>query len=113
MANKYMKRCSTSLGKCKLEPQHNAVRTCVLSHFSRVQLFATLWTIALQGPLSMGFSRPEHWSGFPCPPPRDLLDPGIQPVSPVTPALQADYLPLSHHASPVQCHRIQIRTAQL
>lgn len=55
MANKYMKRCSTSLGKCKLKPQHNAIWTCVLSHFSRVNS-ATLWTIASRVPLSMGFS---------------------------------------------------------
>jgi len=38
----------------------------------------------------MGFSRQEYWSGFPCPPPRDLPNPGIEPMSP---ALQADSLP--------------------
>ena len=52
---------------------------CVLSHSSCVQLFAT------QAPLSMGFSRQEYWSGLPSPhpaaPSRDLLDPGIKPVS--------------------------------
>ena len=41
---------------------------CVLSRFSHVQLFATLWTIAHQAPLCMGFSRQEYWSGLPCPP---------------------------------------------
>ena len=40
---------------------------CMLSCFSRVQLFATLWTVACQAPLSMGFSRQESWSGLPCP----------------------------------------------
>ena len=45
---------------------------------SRVLLFVTLWTIACQAPLSMEFSRQEFWSGFPCPPPGDLPDPGIQ-----------------------------------
>ena len=45
---------------------------CVRNH---VQLFATLWTVAHQTPLSMGFSRQEYWSGLPFPPPRDLLDP--------------------------------------
>ena len=49
---------------------------CVVSHFSRVQLSATLWTIAHQAPLSMGFSRQEYWSELPCPPPGDLPDPG-------------------------------------
>ena len=73
---------------------------CVLSHFSRVRLFATPWTVARQAPLSMGFSRPEYWSGLPCPPPGDLPDSGMEPVSPVAPALHADSLPLSHRGSP-------------
>ena len=47
----------------------------------------TLWTVACQAPLSMGFSRQQYWSGLPFPPPGDLPDPGIEPVSPV---LQAD-----------------------
>ena len=63
----------------------------MLSHFSRVQLFLTLWTVASQAPLSMGFSRQEYWSGLPCPPPGDLPNPGIDPESP---ALQADSLHL-------------------
>ena len=45
---------------------------CVLSHFSHVQLFATLWTVAHQAPLSMGFSRQEYWSGLPFRLPGDL-----------------------------------------
>ena len=55
---------------------------CVLSCFSRVRLFATLWTIACQAPLSMGFSRQKSWSELPFPPPGDLPDPGIEPTSP-------------------------------
>ena len=51
---------------------------------------ATPWTVAHQAPLSMGFSRQEYWSGWPCPPPGDLPDPGMEPRSP---ALQADSLP--------------------
>ena len=46
-----------------------------------VQLFATLWTIAFWAPLSLGFSRQEYRSGLSCPPPGDLPDPGIKPVS--------------------------------
>ena len=42
---------------------------CMLVHFSRVQLFVTLWTIAHQSPLSMGFSRQEYWRRLSCPPP--------------------------------------------
>ena len=53
----------------------------LLSHFSHVQLFATLWTTAHQAPLSMGFSRQEYWSGLPFPPPGDLLDLGMEPMS--------------------------------
>ena len=53
---------------------------CVHEHacvLSCVRLFATPWTVAHQDPLSMGFSRQEHWSGLPCPPPGDLPHPGI------------------------------------
>ena len=53
----------------------------MLSRFSHVQLFATLWTIACQAPLSMGFFRQEYWSGLPCPSPGDLPTPGMEPTS--------------------------------
>ena len=58
----------------------------MLSHFSRIRLFVTLWTVACQAPLSMGFSRQEYWSGLPFPSPGDLPDPGIKPRSPELPA---------------------------
>ena len=51
--------------------------------------FVQNWTIAHQGPLSMGFPRQEYWSGLPLPSPGDLPDPGTEPKSPV---LQADSL---------------------
>ena len=54
---------------------------CVLSRFDHVQLFPTLWTVAHPSPLTMGFPRQEYWSGFPCPPPGDLPDPGIELMS--------------------------------
>ena len=60
---------------------------CMLSLFSHVQLFATPWSVALQTPLSVGFSRQEYWSGLPCPPPGDLPDSGIEPMSLMPPAL--------------------------
>ena len=56
---------------------------------SRVRLFETLWTVAHQGPPSMGFSGQEYWSGLPFPSPGDLSNPGIEPRSP---ALQVDAL---------------------
>ena len=62
----------------------------MLSHFSRIQLFSTLWTAAHQASLSIRFSRQEYWSGFPCPPLEDLPEPGIKPTFP---ALQEDSLP--------------------
>ena len=66
------------------------LQTCVLSRFSHVQLFATLWTVAHQAPLSVYFSRREYWSGLPFPSPGDLPNPGIEARSPM---LQADSLP--------------------
>ena len=71
----------------------------VLSHFSCIRLFATPWTTARQAPLSKRFPREEYWSGLPCPPPGDLRNPGIEHSSPVSPALQADSLLLSHRGS--------------
>ena len=66
--------------------------SCMPSHFSHVQLFVTLWTIACQAPLSTGFNRQEYWSGLTCPSPEDLPDQGIEPASLVSPTLQADSL---------------------
>ena len=61
-----------------------------------------MWPYGLwptQAPLSEGFSEQEHWSGLPCPPPRGLPDPGIEPVSPAIPELQADSLSPSPRGS--------------
>ena len=51
----------------------------IVKLLSRVRLFATLWTIALQAPLPMRFSRQEHWSGWPQPPQRIFLTQGANP----------------------------------
>ena len=64
---------------------------CMLSRFSRVQLFLTSWK-ACQGPLSLGFSRQENWSGLPCPSPDDCPDPGREHTILASPALQAGSL---------------------
>ena len=58
---------------------------------SRVQLFATPWTVARQAPLSMGSFRQEYWSGLLFPPPGDLPDPGMIPAFPVTSALAGGF----------------------
>ena len=74
---KYVRRC------------YNGEKQVKVKSLSRVQLFATPWTVTYQAPLSIVFSRQEYWSGLPFPSPRDLPDPGIEPGSP---ALQADAL---------------------
>ena len=73
----------------------NCLCACVLIHFSRVRLFATPWTVALQAPPTVGFSRQEHWSGLPCPPPGHLSDPGIEPPSLMSPALAGGFFATS------------------
>ena len=94
---------------CLIYPRHGAqgasnvgtlMHTCRPSSFSRVQLFATLWTVACQAALSMGFSRQKYWSGLPA------LFQGILPTQGSNPRLlhllhwQADSLPLCHLGSP-------------
>ena len=68
---------------------------CMLSHLSQGRLFATLWTVAHQAPLSIGFSRQEYWSGFPSPLRGDLPDPGIQAESLMSPTLTSGFFTTS------------------
>ena len=75
------------------------MHACVISHFRHVRLFATLWSIACQAPLSMGFSRQEQWSGSLCPPLGDLPDPRIRPCLLVS---HADCLPAEPLRKPVK-----------
>ena len=84
-------------------PSYPFMCCAVLSHFSRVWLFSTLWTVAHQTPLSMGFFRQEYWSGLPFPPPGDLPDPRIEPTSPepTSPVLQVDSLPIEPSGKPL------------
>ena len=90
---------------------------CVLGRFSRVWLFATLWTVACQAPLSMGFFRQEYWSGLPFLPSRDLiLHSGIEPASLVFPELAVRFFTTSSTwdapslslTSPELCHYPQL-----
>ena len=74
----------------------------VLNRFSRVHLFVTPCTVVRQALLSLGFSRQEYGSGLAFPSPGDLPVPGIKLLSPASPALQADSLPLSHGGSPTR-----------
>ena len=80
----------------------NFCAQCMLSHFSRVQLCETLWTVVCQAPLSMAFSRQEYWIGLPCPPPGDLPYPGIKlTISYVSCIGRQIPYHLSHQESPV------------
>ena len=63
----------------------------MLSRLSYVRLSVTLWTVACQAPLSMGFSRQEYWSGLPCPPSGNLPHPGTEPISLTSPALAGGF----------------------
>ena len=58
--------------------------------FAENQIVSHLWTIVCHTPLSMGFSKQEQWSRLPCPPPGNLPDPGIEPVSLMSPALSGE-----------------------
>ena len=60
-----------------------------------VLLFATLWTVALQVPLSMGFSRQAHWSGMPCSSSGVLPDPRIESGSLMSPVLASEFFTTS------------------
>ena len=72
---------------------------------NRVLLFRTPWTIAHQAPLSMGLSQQEYWSGLPFPTPGTLPNPGIEPTSPVSPALAGGWI-LYHLGTPYIIHTI-------
>ena len=73
----------------------------MLPLFRQVRLFVTLWTIACQAPLSLGFFRQEYWRGLPSPPPGDLPNPGIEPMSLTSPALAAVSLTLASPEKPI------------
>ena len=76
----------------------------MLNRFSCVQLFVTLWTVAHQAPLSLGFSRREYWNESPSCPPGNLSVPGIKPASLCLLHWQADSLPLAPPEKPsAQC----------
>ena len=65
----------------------HSLTLCILSCFSHVWLFVTPWTVALQIPLSMWFSKQDYWSGLPFPSPGDLPDPEMEPAPLASPAL--------------------------
>ena len=80
------------------------MHVCMLSHFSQVWLFVSPGTVACQVPLSMEFSRQEHWSVLPSPFPRGPSQARDRTASYVFPALQVDSLPLLPPGSPHTQH---------
>ena len=111
----YLSTCSLSFPPLRNNPlRHlrelrkvfNSLKACVraymLSHFSHIQLFATPWTVAHQAPLSMGFSRPEYWSGLPCLSPGDLPNPGIESTSLCLWHQQVGFIPLAPSGKPLR-----------
>ena len=65
----------------KCAPQINCISTVGVCMLCRVWVFETLWTVARQAPLSIGFSRQEYWSELLCPPPGDFPNPGMGPAA--------------------------------
>ena len=76
----------------------------MLSYFSCVPLFVTLWTVAHQAPPSVGFSRQEYESGLPCPPPGDLPDPEIECASLMSLGVRRQVLCHQHHLGSPENH---------
>ena len=81
---------------------HVRHRACLLSHFGRVRLFATPWTVTCQAPLSMEFSRQEYWGGLPCPPPGGSSQPKDQACVSRLPRCQVGSLPLAPLGKPIR-----------
>ena len=73
----------------------------------RVRPFATLCTVALQVPLSMGFPRREYWSGLPFPPVGDLPDPGVKAMSPAALALAGSFFTTEPPGKPYLCPQLK------
>ena len=71
------------------------LKVCVRAKWLQSQFFVTLWTVAHQAPLSMGFSRQEFWSGLPCPPPVDLPHTRTEPKFLISPALAGGFFTTS------------------
>ena len=83
--------------------------SCLLSHFSHVQLLQSPWTVAHQTPLSMGFSRQEYRNGSPCLSPGDLPDPRIKPVSPASLALAGGFFILGPPGKPSRSYTLILK----
>ena len=86
----------------------SCIRMCMLS---RVWVFVTPCTVALQAPISMGFSRQEYWSGLSFPSPGHLPDPGIKLVSLASPALAGRVFITASLGKPIFCRIVIVDSA--
>ena len=88
-----------SVSECVCESERECVRVCVSVCVCLIPSVMsdseTPWAVARLAPLSMGFSRREYCSGWPCPPPGDLPHPGIEPASLMSPALTGRFFTTS------------------
>ena len=91
MGPKHLHQSSPLLVMLTLTPLGWSTPGCVLSRSVMSDSFATLWTVARQAPLSLGFPKQGYWSGLPFPPPGNLPYRGIEPVSPMSPALAGGF----------------------
>ena len=92
---------------------YEAFHVCMLSCFSHVLLFVTLWTVAWQASLTMGFSRQEYYNELSCSPSQDLHDAGIQPISHVSyiVKLVAFHIGLKINFSPVTWYCLEVEVS--
>ena len=104
--------CNSGIPR-KVPPRDSDQHTNLLGSYEYIYLvaqsclFATLWTVARQTPLSMRFSRQEYWSGLPCHLPGDLPNPVIEPGSPVSPALAGRFFTTEPPGKSLYKYRIQ------
>ena len=89
------------------ERSYKLMTACMLSHFSRVWLCVTLWTVICKAPLFMWSSRQEYWSGLPCSSPGDPPDPGIASTSLTFPALAGGFFTTSPLGKPLNLMSMQ------
>ena len=90
----FLKTGNSSSTRTAVESMHDA-KSAQSCPTLCVQPCVTLWTVAHQAPLSVGFSRQEHWSGLPWPPLGDLPDPGFKPMFLMSPALAVRFFTTS------------------
>ena len=83
--------CCSPWGREEWDMTERLNCVCCAKSLSCIRLFAAPWTVACQALLSTEFFSQEYWSGLLCPPPGDLLDPGIKPRSLVSPALEGRF----------------------